>query len=75
MGLCITLHWSTYNYGIIPVRGVGIQYTIVLMVIKGEYMTRDETTWKKGGYVFQDYRLGEFIYHFTNLFVATNLVG
>jgi hypothetical protein len=43
------------------------------MVIKGEYLTRDGRTKKKGGYIFQDYRLGETIYHFKNLVVVTNL--
>ena len=43
------------------------------MIIKGEYIKRDERKWKKGGYVFQYYKLGEFVYHFTNLVVGTNL--
>jgi len=48
----------------------GIQFPTGLMVIKGEYMASYETTWNKGGYVFQYYRLGEAIYHFTNLLVV-----
>jgi hypothetical protein len=43
------------------------------MVIKGEYITWDERKLNKGGYVFQDYKLGQVIYHFTNLVVCTNL--
>jgi hypothetical protein len=43
------------------------------MVIKGEYLTQDERTQKKGGYVFQYYRPGEVVYHFMNLVVGTNL--
>jgi hypothetical protein len=43
------------------------------MIIKGEYIKRDERKWKKGGYVFQYYRPGEVIYHFMNLVVGTNL--
>ena len=46
---------------------------IGLMVIKGEYMTWDEITHKKGGYVFQNYRPDEAVYHFTNLVVGTKL--
>jgi hypothetical protein len=51
----------------------GNQFLIGSMVIKGEYLTQDERTWKKCGYVFQDYRPGESIYHFTNLVIGTNL--
>jgi hypothetical protein len=43
------------------------------MVIKGEYLTWDERTQKKGGYVFQYYMSSEFVYHFMNLVVGTNL--
>jgi hypothetical protein len=39
----------------------GIKFLIGSMVIKGEYMTHDEKTQKKGGYVFQYYGPGEFI--------------
>jgi hypothetical protein len=51
----------------------GIEFMIGSMVIKGEYLTQDERTWKKGGYVFQYYRPGEVVYHFMNLVVGTNL--
>jgi hypothetical protein len=50
----------------------GIEFMIGLMVIKGEYLTWDERTQKKGGYVFQDYKPGEVVYNFTNLVVGTN---
>jgi hypothetical protein len=43
------------------------------MVIKGEYMTQNERTQKKGGHVFEYYRPSEDLYHFTNLVVGTNL--
>ena len=42
------------------------------MVIKGEYMTLDERTQKKG-YVFEDYRPCHFVYHYTNLIIGTNI--
>jgi hypothetical protein len=51
----------------------GIEFLIGSMVIKGEYLTRDERTRKKGGYVFQYYKPRQFVYHFTNLVVGTNL--
>jgi hypothetical protein len=51
----------------------GIEFLIGSMVIKGEYLTHDERTWKKGGYVFQYYKLGQVVYHFTNLVIGTNL--
>jgi hypothetical protein len=51
----------------------GIEFLIVSMVIKGEYLTHYERTWKKGGYACKYYRPGEVVYHFTNLVVGTNL--
>ena len=51
----------------------GIEFPIGSMVIKGEYLTQDKRIQKKGGYVFQDYKLGQFVYHFTNLVIGTNL--
>jgi hypothetical protein len=51
----------------------GIEFLIGSMIIKGKYLTHDGRTHKKVGYVFQYYRLGEAIYHFTNLVVGTNL--
>ena len=43
------------------------------MVIKGEYLTLDERTWKKKGYVFEDYRPCHFVYHYTNLIIGTKI--
>jgi hypothetical protein len=43
------------------------------MVIKGEYLTHDGRTQKKGSYVFQYYRPGEIVNNFTNLVVGTNI--
>ena len=51
----------------------GIEFLIGLMVFKGAYLTYDGRTRKKCGYVFQYYRPGEVVYHFTNLVVGTNL--
>jgi hypothetical protein len=50
-----------------------IEFLNGLMVIKGEYLTLDEKTQKKGGYVFQYYMSGEVVYHFMNLVVGKNL--
>ena len=43
------------------------------MVVKGEYLTLDSHQKKKDGYMYQDYRLGYDVYHFTNLIVGTNI--
>ena len=43
------------------------------MVIKGEYLTHVSDAWKKNGYVFEDYRPGQIVYHYTNLVIGTNL--
>jgi hypothetical protein len=51
----------------------GIEFFIGSVVIRGEYLTWDGRTRKKGGYVFQYYIPGEVVYHFTNLVVGTNL--
>jgi hypothetical protein len=51
----------------------GIEFLIGSMVIKGQYLTQYERAPKKGGYLFQEYRLGEAVYHFRNLVVVTNL--
>jgi len=51
----------------------GIEFFIGSMVIEGQYMTWDERTQKKGGYVFQYYKPGQVIYHFTNLVIGTNI--
>ena len=43
------------------------------MVIKGEYLTLVAQHKRKGGYVYQDYRPGAIVYHFTNLVVGKNI--
>ena len=43
------------------------------MVIRGEYLTLEAQQKRKGGYVYQDYRLGAIVYHFTNLVVGINI--
>ena len=39
----------------------GIDFPIGMMVIKGEYHTKDEMAWKKKGYVFEYYRRCHFL--------------
>ena len=51
----------------------GIHFPLGSMVIKGEYLTLDERTRKKKGYVFEDYRPCHFVYHYTNLRIGTNI--
>ena len=46
---------------------------IGLMVIKGEYLTQISHAPKKKGYVFEYYRLGQIVYHYTNLVIGTNI--
>ena len=43
------------------------------MVIKGEYFTLATQQKKKDGYVYQDYKPGDVVYHFTNLIVDANI--
>ena len=43
------------------------------MVIKGDYLTVTTEQKRKSGYVYQDYRLGAIVYHFTNLVVGINI--
>ena len=43
------------------------------MVIKGEYLTLAAQQKRKGGYVYQDYRPRDIVYHFTNLVVGINI--
>ena len=50
-----------------------IEFPIGSMVIKGEYLTLAPQQKRKGGYVYQDYRLGDIVYHFTNLVVVINI--
>ena len=51
----------------------GNDFPIGLMVIKGECLTQVAHAWKKKGYVFEDYRPGQIVYHYTNLVIGTNL--
>ena len=51
----------------------GIHFPIGSMVIKGEYLTLDERTRKKKGYVFEDYIPCHFVYHYTSLIIGTNI--
>jgi hypothetical protein len=39
----------------------GIEFPIGSMVIKGEYLTQDEGTQNKGGYLFQYYKPGQVV--------------
>ena len=50
-----------------------IEFPTGSMVIKGEYLTLAAQQKRKGGYVYQDYRPGAIVYHFTNLVVGTNI--
>ena len=50
-----------------------IEFPIGSMVIKGEYLTLATKQKRKGGYVYQDYRPGAIVYHFTNLVVGINI--
>ena len=43
------------------------------MVVKGEYITLDDTSRKAGGYVFMGYRPSALVYHFTNIVIGTNI--
>ena len=43
------------------------------MVMKGEYLTQVSHTQRKKGYVFEDYRPGQIVYHYTNIVIGTNL--
>ena len=49
-----------------------IEFPTGSMVIKGEYLTLAAQQKRKGGYVYQDYRPGVIVYHFTNLVVGIN---
>lgn len=50
-----------------------IDFLIASMIIKGEYFAVDERTQKKKVYVFEDYRLVHFVYHYKNLVIGANL--
>ena len=43
------------------------------MVIKGEYLTQVAHAWKKKGYVFEDYRPDQIVYHYIDLVIGINL--
>ena len=49
-----------------------IEFLIGSMVMKGAYLTLAAQQKRKGGYVYQDYRPGAIVYHFTNLVVCLN---
>ena len=49
------------------------EFMIGSMVIKGEYLTLATQQKKKDGYVYQDYKPGAIVYHYTNLIVGTNI--
>ena len=51
----------------------GNEFTIGLMVVKGEYLTLDGKPRRTSGHVFMDYRPGSMLYHFTNLIVGINI--
>ena len=51
----------------------GNDFPIGLIIIKGESLTKVSHTWKKKGYVFEYYRPGQNVYHYTNLVISTNL--
>ena len=51
----------------------GNDFPIGSMVIKGGYLTHVSHARKKKGYVFEDYRPGQIVYHYTNLVIGTNL--
>ena len=50
-----------------------IEFPTGSMVIKGEYLTLAAQQKRKGGYVYQDYRPGAIVYHFTNLVFGINI--
>ena len=50
-----------------------IEFLIGSMVIKGEYLTLKAQQKRKGEYVYQDYKPGAIVYHFTNLVVGINI--
>ena len=50
-----------------------IEFPIGSMVIKGENLTLVAQQKRKGGYIYQDYRLGAIVYQFINLVVGLNI--
>ena len=51
----------------------GNDFSVESMVIKGEYLTRVSHAQKNKGYVFEDYRPSQIVYHYTNLVIGTKL--
>ena len=51
-----------------------IEFPTGSMVIKGEYLAIATQSKRKGGYVYQDYRPGSIVYHFTDLVVGINIM-
>ena len=49
------------------------EFSVGSIVIKGEYLTLATQQKKKYGYVYQDYKPGAIVYHYTNLIVGTNI--
>ena len=50
-----------------------IEFPTGSMVIKGEHLTLAAKQKRKGGYIYQDYRPGASVYHFTNLVVGIKI--
>ena len=50
-----------------------IEFPTTSMVIKGEYLTLETQHKRKGGYIYQNYRLGDIVYHLNNLVVGINI--
>ena len=48
-------------------------FPIRSMIVKGEYLTHDNNSRKKGAYVYKDCKPGVSVYHFTNSIIGTNL--
>ena len=51
----------------------GNDFSIGSMVIKGEYLTQVAHARKKKVYVFEYYRPGQIVYHYTNLVIDTTV--
>ena len=50
-----------------------IEFPTRSMVIKGESLTLATQQKRKGGYVYEDYKLGAIVYDFTNLVVGIKI--
>ena len=51
----------------------GNDFPIGSMVINEEYLTQVSHAQNKIGYVFDDYKPGQIVYHYTNFVIGTNL--